>query len=609
MPDHRLRWHRGATVLVVAGLVLTACTGEGTVAPGGGVADPADGSVERARGDLLSREADPLDVVLELAPESVTEVIGPEGGVIEATHPEGLVLRLTLPEGAVVVPTEITLTPVTQMVGSGLEEGVGAQLEPHGLTLLHPATLTLELPPGRSIDDLWGISTLAGGEQTALHPVLPADPGFVELPIFGFSSYGAFPGGRANAEDIADRPVTSVGRRVVGEVAMITREYLTKEAAEYLENEEAPVFGADFPWDEVLALRDQWLEEGILPLAEAALDDDIAFLRFEHEVSQLLGLDSTLSLLDPPPGEIRFEEFVDLVAGPIENARDRAVERCKTEHRLGEIGYALSLDAQLFLLGAEAIQLDPYAIVVACARFRLVFQSTISQEGSADGTENRSTSFVAGEVDPVYPLAAAVAVLGSGTDFTIVGTGVLGYEVVEGTNIFELPGGTCEATYVGGEDGEMMVVLLEVPERPQKYGPWSVPEIYGAVAPPPDPPEPAEVRVAIDPGDPIERATGSCTGFEGLGAESAIWDAVFAIRHIMEAVEGEEWAAIFGATVDPEAVLPEQTGFVLDLDEFTGGRIYAAGSWEDCVGGAAEGGVYGETCERTFITLYHEPKP
>ena len=594
-------------MVLVVGLVAASCTGGGSDAAGPSGSGAVGGPVVGVDVDLLSREADPLDVTLELEAESVTEVVGPEGGVVEMMNAEGLTLRLTVPEGAVVFPTEITMTPLTEMVGTGLEPGIGVQLEPHGLSLLRPATLTLELPPGRTVGDLWGVSTLAGGEQVALHPVLPADPGFVELPLFGFSSYGAFPGGRANAEDIADRPVTSAGRRMAGAIARLMQEVFQES------NESGRDLSERIPWDRILAMREYWITNGIMPLREEALTDDIAFLRFEYEMMLLIGWDAVFNVLGIPVGNL-LDEVAELMAWPTENARDRAVERCKTEHRLDEFVYAVELATRLTLLGYGG-SWDFAEAFAKCFRFRLTFESTITQEGAADGVENRAVSFVAGEVEELYHLEGIVLFL-AGTDYYPldgpIGIGTLEYLVAEGTSTAELPGGRCEATVVGGEGSEMRAVLVEVALRPRKYGPWSVPEIYGPVDPPPDPPEPAVVTVALDPGDPIEKATGSCPGFSE-SSEHAIWDTVFAVRHGMDLILGEVWAAYFQGEPNPAAFSPpEQTGFFLDLDEFEGGRVYATGRWEGCQGGAGargDGGVFGETCERTLITLYHEPLP
>ena len=390
---------------------------------------------------------------------------------------------------------------------------------------------------------------------------------------------------------------------MVGELARIIKELLNESD---VEDPEGGLQG--LPWDVILELREEWLEEGIRPLSEQAMSDDIAFLEFEYEVGLLTNLNAQLLLLGAPVGEGFFAEFVDLVGPPMESAMERALARCKTEHRLGELAYAAELEARLQLIGYPTRAVDFDSIVAGCARFRLVFESTITQEGTAEGVENRSTSFVVGEIDPLYPLEAATHILSSGPDLSLVGAGPLEYRVAEGTSTAELPGGTCEATYVSGVDSEMMAVLITVPVRPRKFGPWSVPEIHGKVSPPPDPPVLNEVRVALDPGDPIETITGSCPGFEGTGAESATWDTLFAIRHVMESVQRDQWASLFSATANPEAVIPEQTGFLLGLDQFTGGRIYSTGIWESCDGQTATGGVFGQTCERTFITLYHEPE-
>ncbi len=575
-------------------LTVSACNGfvDEPAGSGGEPDEEAFSTGDSAVGEVFRVPANPLNVSLELASSSVTQTIGPDGGVIEVPLADGRVHSVEFEPATFLIDTEIVATLITGASGAdGVDIETGLQLEPHGTVLANPATVSLELADPAS-SDLWAFSTLANGEQ--FYPTIGfAEGGRLEIPIIGFSSYEA---GRATAEAVNSQlersPVTSAGRRALGEMAVIFNQNPGMAIPEGL---------PDRVWD----LLESWWENGIEPLAEEAVEDDVALMKLLYEAAWHNGVTQLLGTAE----DSGMQRFADVAAFPIDRAIDRAIGRCKEEHRLGEIGYVLELEATRQLLGFAAEALDTDSIIAACARFRLVVESTITQEGSAQGVENESTSLVVGEIDPLYPLGALDPVLRSGFEFSIVGTGPLVYQVAEGTSSAEVGNGTCKATYTGGIDSEMMAVLQAVGQRPRRYGPWDVPEIYGKVEPPPDPLEPAETKLALDPGDPVEKATGSCPGFGESAVESATWDTLFAIRHVFDMVQGEDWAAVFGTTIDPEAILPEQTGFVLELDQFGGGRIYATGTWEGCDGGTATGGVSGETCERTFITLYHEPSP
>jgi len=57
----------------------------------------------------------------------------------------------------------------------------------------------------------------------------------------------------------------------------------------------------------------------------------------------------------------------------------------------------------------------------------------------------------------------------------------------------------------------------------------------------------------------------------------------------------------------PSDDFPEDSGFVFYLSDFEGGRRYALQSIEECYQATGSDGGSGETCERTFFILYHEP--
>ena len=96
---------------------------------------------------LFTDSSDPINVTVELETQQAqTAMISPQGGQITAVDIAGNRFTLDIPAGALVVDTEITMTPVGSMNGLPLTNGlVGAvQFEPDGLFLYQDAILTIE---------------------------------------------------------------------------------------------------------------------------------------------------------------------------------------------------------------------------------------------------------------------------------------------------------------------------------------------------------------------------------------------------------------------------------------------------------------------------------
>jgi len=144
---------------------------------------------------------------------------------VEAISSDGAVYRLFIPEGALVQLTTVRMIPVESAGGLPFSGGVvaGVELEPSGLSLLVPATLSLEIPENLPLEESWGVSTLAAGNQAALYP-FSHTASTAEMVIGGFSGRIISQGGIEDAQALASRPVTAAGRRGVSEVALILKE-------------------------------------------------------------------------------------------------------------------------------------------------------------------------------------------------------------------------------------------------------------------------------------------------------------------------------------------------------------------------------------------------
>jgi hypothetical protein len=162
--------------IVVALNVATACaTGQATPGPSAASSTPgASGGVESsAPSGFFTDPPAPHDLQSTLASAAATSgVIGWEGGRLEASGPSGATYTLEIPPHSLPVSTEITMTPLSALAGFGLaaapEHVLGVELEPDGLQLVVPATLTMT--PGVALPRA-GIASgdyLADGKDAAL---------------------------------------------------------------------------------------------------------------------------------------------------------------------------------------------------------------------------------------------------------------------------------------------------------------------------------------------------------------------------------------------------------------------------------------------------------
>jgi IPT/TIG domain len=115
---------------------------------------------------------------------AVSVPLGAEGGTIAV---EGM--ELAIPAGAVPEGTTITATPLRSLQGAPFVAApVGLKLEPSGLVLLQPATLTLPRPAGAG--QVIGFGFNGEGESFHLVPHRAAGD-TVELKVWHFSGAGA----------------------------------------------------------------------------------------------------------------------------------------------------------------------------------------------------------------------------------------------------------------------------------------------------------------------------------------------------------------------------------------------------------------------------------
>ena len=270
----------------------------------------------------LSETVEPRNLRLSLDTTTAQDkIIQVSGGTLEATGPDGSIFVLEIPTGALLAPTHISMTPVTEATGlPGSSRMVATvQLEPAGLTLARPAKLFIQPSAPLPESETYGYAYSGAGNDAHLHPVR-GDPSSVEFLLSHFSGYGVL---HIQPTDLA----LTVLRRVKSEVerlkAAISRSLLESQCTQYrhskdsgeLANESKETVeglerrcrgisgGADMK--EVLKLAVEYYQFAVRPLWLLALKDPAAYdcaaragRSFQRQVALLTGVNDTLDTRD-----------------------------------------------------------------------------------------------------------------------------------------------------------------------------------------------------------------------------------------------------------------------------------------------------------------------
>jgi hypothetical protein len=139
-------------------------------------------------------EPNPVNVILEMENgNTVGTLIEPEdGGVLAVTGADGVIYTLSIPPGALLSRESIFMTPLAEIddLPVGTQWAVGVNLEPEGLVLLEPATLTIEMPEGMDQITAVGFGTYTEGTDFYLKP-WEVTGNTIKIQVYHFSAEGA----------------------------------------------------------------------------------------------------------------------------------------------------------------------------------------------------------------------------------------------------------------------------------------------------------------------------------------------------------------------------------------------------------------------------------
>ena len=296
------------------------------------------------------------------------------GGTLTATGADGSRFTLELPPHSLPHPATVTLTPVSRIDGFPFSGGLvaGVEIEPEGLRLLQPATLTIQPAASVPANQILTYSYGRSGDELGLHPRLLGNPA-IRLPLLHFSGYGAGAGTAAEAN--------SQSRSAMGDLlAPYVQRYaywLSLHVWGQIPRDVLNDHGADI-------FADAFREVAEPLFAQARKSCDRAEIELAAHVGfgiaryiQIYGLAE-----DPRVAHITPRVF-ELALDVLETCMQRAFDRCVAYTDPFEATLMLHIARQLQVFGVD----DPYltsfvqgGLLERCLRFELDFQSKIAEE-------------------------------------------------------------------------------------------------------------------------------------------------------------------------------------------------------------------------------------
>jgi hypothetical protein len=216
---------------------------------------------------IFQVQANPLHVTPQLdIKHSVSVLISAaNGGTVSATGADGAVFTLQIPAAVLRSDEVITMTPIAAISDIPLSNGFvsGVTLEPQGLRLFAPATLTIQAPGNVPVASQWGFSFDGAGDDFHAYPMLLQQAPAMQIAHFTGFGYGAAP---------------SLGATLEATVALLAEHRLEQKAAELVNAErQIEVFGGQPDpqfMSNMSALYQHFYTDVVQPLLDAATKDD-----------------------------------------------------------------------------------------------------------------------------------------------------------------------------------------------------------------------------------------------------------------------------------------------------------------------------------------------
>jgi hypothetical protein len=495
------------------------------------------------------------------------------GGSLSATAADGTQFQLVLPPDALPTKTTIRMTPLSAVQGLPLSKGFlgGVQLEPEGLTLFMPATLTIQSPANLH-PEAAAFSYRGHGDEFALDLNQVAGKAMT-VQILHFSGYGGGNPGPGDPYSTTLLDSVSALRQQAMQVIERGREH---------EDDDGNVTPLELTPEEVHAQLQQLLQDFynriVFPGFELG-ETDCNESRIRVLAEVVLGTQRAaqfLGLSEDPAVEALENQAVSKMIDLLHHCIEIAFNDCVAYKDPYKVWLMALLNRQLELFGAATDAetfMAPGSFPERCLRFRMDFDSTIVESGPNLTT----TLHLATAGDGIKFRLGSQSV----KDISWVGQGPLNYVEASGsfapgtadncTRSFQTTGSTFDV-----ETDSRYALILPLLDRPAFFDPMN--------------PNNTDVKMIYDPGMPMETETDTCTTSEGTGSRTVGPFTLWSLDYLsMHGPLGE--------------FLGNGVGFLAkDWDTNGAASLFAEKIYRNSFG---SGSVF--MTEETKFTIYHTP--
>ena len=301
---------------------------------------------------------------------------------------------LELPPDALYAPQTVTLTPVSDLGGLPFAGGLvaGVEIEPSGLELLVPGTLTIQPPALPSPDRTLPFAYARAGQDFILYPRDP-NTASLRLPLTTFGGYGIAEGSLSDAEAQAEKSATGLlnpyvqryGLEVLHRLAgQITQADLQSRGARIFQEAYQEQLEPLLPQEEGVTATGRRLKYRTCYMGEMQEFLELLFRWIRQR--QMFGLSDL---------EDNTQSGTQIALAKIRACAEESFKLCVENHDPGEVLMLIKLAQQLALLGLPDEALTTFiegSFVERCLRFELEFTSEFKLE----------------QIHPVYTLTERV---------------------------------------------------------------------------------------------------------------------------------------------------------------------------------------------------------
>jgi len=392
--------------------------------------------------DIFQKPANPITVtpMLDSSHSVQTPISATNGGTITATGADGSVFTLTIPRNALLSDELITMTPIASIGNIPLSGGfaAGVELQPQGLRLFFPATLTITSPGTAPVGQQWGFSYSASGADFHLYP-LNLNSAII-MNILHFTGFGW--GMASSLGSTLEAAIALQAEvRLEQQIAQLNQQ---ERARELNPNNQPPSLDPQY-LENLATLLQQAYRDAIQPLLDAAAGDN-SFLQKAADTA--LAWEKTVEL-EGLAGQEPFESEIAATKSTLFHLiikfYNDSFARCLAPDGVpvAESASMIGVWKELTLLGQNALLPNFNTQLAACiaGSLQLTFDSTIIGQLASQNFGVLDTNS--------HVLATNIPLQFDTSKLQYFGTGPLAYDSLSGVIHWNPPASDCGSSFAG----------------------------------------------------------------------------------------------------------------------------------------------------------------